>query len=114
MRRTPALLLLAVLLAGLGASTAHQAHHAAEWSEAQQSHAAHHPDGVGDHASAPCSEFDAHALDCAICSGLSAAVVEQEAYVGVTGGTLHQPGATEAYATFRRAATPARGPPAVA
>ena len=114
MRRAPALLLLAVLLAGLGASTVHRAQHALEWADTQRTHAAHHHGGAGDHASVPCSDFDAHDLDCAVCAGLSAAIAEREIHVGVTGRAVHQAGASEAHAAFRRAATPARGPPAVA
>lgn len=114
MRRVPALLLLAVLLGGLGASSAHRAQHAVEWSAAQRTHVADHHDGTGDLATVPCLDNDAHALDCAVCSGVSGAVVETETHVGVDARAEHQTGAAEAHAAFRRAATPARGPPAVA
>lgn len=114
MRRAPALLLLAVLLTGLGASTVHGAAHAVEWAEAQRSHTAdHHSEGT-DQASTPCTGGDVHALDCAVCSGLSGAVVEHEVHVGVTDPAVHQVGAVEALFDARRAATPTRGPPAVA
>ena len=113
MRRTPALLLLLALLGGLGASSIHGAHHAAEWAEAQHQHAAdHHTDG--DHADAPCVDGDAHALDCAVCSGLSGAIVEAGHVVDTVPSAELQASAVAAYQTFRRAATPARGPPAVA
>ncbi len=114
MRRLPALTLLAVLLGGLGASSVHRVQHAVEWAEAQRSHAADHHEDGSDRATTPCTGGDLHALDCAVCAGLSAAVVERVAHVGVLGGVVHERGATEAHAVFRRAATPARGPPAVA
>ena len=114
MRRTPALLLLAVLLGGLGASSVHRAAHAVEWAEAQRAHAAdHHEDGAP-HVSTPCTGGDLHDLDCAVCGGLSAAVTVEAAHFGEAAEAGHQRGAAEAVAAFRRAATPARGPPAVA
>lgn len=115
MHRVPALLLLAVLLAGVGVSSVHQAAHAIEWAEAQQSHAAdHHEDGA-DQVSTPCADGDVHAIDCAVCPGLSVAALDDASGIlPVSADTDRQRAAAEAHADFRRAATPARGPPAVA
>ena len=114
MRRAPALLLFAVLLSGLGASTVHRAQHALEWAEAQRSHAADHHEDGSHGVSTPCVGGDLHALDCAVCAGLGAMIAE----AGRTGPAeteVETPvEAVEAHAAFRRAATPARGPPAVA
>ena len=109
MRRLPALLLLAVLLGGLGTSWAHEAHHALEWAEGQTEHT-DHADGV----QAPCVDGDAHALDCAVCAGLSSVVPEGEEALDLEAAAERQVSAQEAHADYRRASTPARGPPAIA
>ncbi|PAP75792.1 hypothetical protein [Rubrivirga marina] len=115
MRRAPALLLLAVLLAGLGASSVHRAAHAVEWAEAQQSHEADHHDDGADHASTPCTGGDVHAIDCAVCSGLSFAMLDDVVDpADSVADPDRQQAAVEAYVDFRRAVAPARGPPAVA
>ena len=113
MRRVPALLLLLALVGGLGASSVHGAHHAAEWAEAQHEHAAdHHTDG--DHAGTPCVDGDAHGLGCAVCSGLGGAVAEAGQALDEAPDAELQAAAVEAHAAHRRAVAPARGPPAVA
>ncbi len=114
MRRAPALFLIAVLLGGLVASSVHHAWHTMEWAEAQRTHAALHPHGDGDIASTPCSPWDAHSLDCAICSGLSGAVLRAEIHIDASTAEERQWTARAALTSFRRVATPARGPPAVA
>ena len=114
MRRSPALLLLLALLGGLGASWVHEAHHAAEWAEAQTAHAADHHRTDGDTVEAPCVDGDAHTLDCAVCSGLSLAILGDvvPSDLSVDAGRLAS--AEAAYADTRRAIAPARGPPAIA
>lgn len=115
MRRAPGLLLLLALFGGLGASWIHGVHHAAEWAEAQTSHAADHHAADGDVAQAPCVDGDAHTLDCAVCSGLNAATLARFAETpSASMDTDRQRAAVEAHADFRRAVAPARGPPAVA
>lgn len=115
MRHPSALLLLAVLLAGLGASTVHGAAHAVEWAEAQESHETDHHSDDSDHASTPCTGGDVHAIDCAVCSGLSvAALGEVVDPTAPAADADRQQAAAEAHVEFRRAVAPARGPPAVA
>jgi len=114
MRRFVPLFLLTVLLGGLAASSVHYAWHAVEWAKAKQAHASVHPHGDGDVASTPCSGGELHSLDCAICSGLSGAVLTAETHIEVGVDADLQRTAREALASFRRVATPARGPPAVA
>ncbi|WP_420456087.1 hypothetical protein [Rubrivirga sp.] len=114
MRRSSALLLLAALLGGLGAASVHRAQHAVEWAEAQRTHAEDHHETGGDHASTPCTGGDLHALDCAICSGLGGAVVEAAGVADEHAEVERQREALVALGAFRRAATPARGPPTVA
>ena len=114
MRHAPALLLLAALVGGLGASSVHRAAHALEWAEAQTSHQSEHHDADGDHAQTPCSDGDVHSPDCAICQGTSAAVADAPAVADASADADRQTSAATAHAAFRRAATPARGPPAVA
>lgn len=112
MRRLPALLLLAALVGGIGASSMHGAHHALEWADAQERHADDH--GDGDHAGTPCSDGDAHALDCAVCLGVGGAVAETHEAVVFGIDVEDQRAASAAYVDYRRAVAPARGPPAVA
>lgn len=114
MRRAPALLLLAVLLAGLGASTVHGAAHAVEWAEAQQSHAADHHSDDADHASTPCAGGDVHALGCAVCAGLGGVIAEARRATPADTDVETPAEVVEALVDFRRAVAPARGPPAVA
>ncbi len=114
MRRAPALLLLVALLGGLGAASVHQAQHAVEWSDAQRTHAQDHHGTSGDHVSTPCAGGDLHGLDCAVCSGLSGAIAEAAAVADGHVEAERQREALAALVTFRRAATPARGPPTVA
>ncbi len=114
MRRLPALLLLAALLGGLGAASVHQAQHAAEWADAQRTHAQDHHETGGEHASTPCAGGDLHALDCAVCSGLGGVVIHADGVADEHAEAEHQREARAALAAFRRASTPARGPPAVA
>ena len=114
MRRAPALLLLAVLLSGLGASTVHRAQHALEWAEAQQTHAADHHEDGSNRISTPCVGGDLHALDCAVCAGLGAMITEAGRVAPADSEAETPVEAVDAHAAFRRAATPARGPPAVA
>lgn len=109
MRHLPALLLLAALVGGIGASWAHEAHHALEWAEGQAEHADH-----GDGVQAPCVDGAAHALDCAVCGSLSTAVLEAAPAADLEVESEGQGGAVEALADYRRASAPARGPPAVA
>ena len=114
MRRAPALVLLLGLLGGLGASWVHEVQHATEWAEARTSHAAdrHHADG--DVAQVPCANVDAHALDCAVCSGLSLAVLDRATPADLTADAGLLAWAEAAHAAYRRAVAPARGPPAIA
>jgi hypothetical protein len=115
MRRFPALLLLAVLLGGLGASTVHRAQHGVEWADAQRTHAQdHHETGSRDHASTPCVGGDLHALDCAVCSGLSGAVVARASPVGAATPMDRPVVADEVAADARLVASTSRGPPAAA
>lgn len=114
MRRVPALLLLAALLGGIGASSVHRAEHAAEWAEAQRTHAQDHRHDGTDQASVPCAGGDLHALDCAVCFGLSGLTAERVVVASVAPDAAVQAGAEVAYADARRAVAPARGPPAVA
>ena len=114
MRRAPALLLLLALLGGLGATSAHQAQHALEWADAQERHADHHPHGDGDDARTPCTDNDAHALDCAVCSTLGGVAVGRSAVAPTVADAGRQLAATASHAAYRRAVAPARGPPAVA
>lgn len=96
-------------MGGIGASWTHEAHHALEWAEGQTEHT-DHADGV----QAPCVDGDLHALDCAVCAGLSSVVLEAGLALDLEAAAEGQVAATEAYADYRRASTPARGPPAVA
>ncbi len=110
MHRVPALLLLAVLLGGIGASWMHEAHHAAEWAEGQTEHGGDHADGI----QAPCTDGDVHSLDCAVCAGLSVAVLEDGRPADFEADPEGQAAASAAFIDYRRAVAPARGPPAVA
>jgi len=114
MRRIPALLLLAALVGGLGASWAHQAEHAQSWAQAQHAHDDAHHGTSGDHAQVPCAGGDLHTLDCAVCGGLSGALLS--AYPGIAPEAVadRQRAVEAAVADARRALSPARGPPAVA
>ena len=111
MRRAPALLLLVALLGGLGASSLHGAAHGTEWAEAQRAHAEAHPDG--EHATTPCAD-DLHALDCAVCAGVSVATASGPSAPAPAAQEPRAPDGAEAGADRRQARTPARGPPAVA
>ena len=114
MRRTPALLLLAVLLGGLGAASVHRAAHAVEWADAQRTHAQDHHEDGSERASVPCTGGDLHAIDCAICAGMSGVGLAEAVRLADLADVERQGAAAEAYEAYRRAATPARGPPAVA
>ena len=114
MRRAPALLLLAALLGGLGASSAHGVHDAIEWAEGQSDHADDHGHTPGDDLRTPCADADDHALDCAVCTGVSGVAVEHAAVAPAAADADAQARAEAALHDARRAAAPARGPPAVA
>ena len=111
-RRRPALVLLVALLGGLGSSSVHAAEHALDWAETQTSHEAEH--AGGDHAHAPCADGEVHALDCAVCIGLSGATAEAARPAPLVVDEARAWAVSEAHVEYRRAVAPARGPPAVA
>lgn len=109
----PALLLLAVLWGGLGASWVDAEHHAEVWAEGRAVHETDAAHGSGTRAAPPCDDGSLR-IDCAVCAGLSGAVV---AHAGLADDVGEAPGvgeAEEAWAEVRRAIAPARGPPAAA
>ncbi|MDT0631367.1 hypothetical protein RQM47_04835 [Rubrivirga sp. S365] len=110
-----ALVLLAALLGGVGAVSVHLVHHGLEWAASQAEHLAHgaHDDDA-DLVTTPCTGGAAHEAPCAVCTGFAGAVLTPGAAVAERAVEERERAAGEALAVYRRAATPARGPPAPA
>ncbi|MEM8601807.1 MAG: hypothetical protein AAGF99_17965 [Bacteroidota bacterium] len=105
--------MLIALVGGLGASWAHEVHHAIEWAEVEALHADDHRVD-GDHVTTPCDDCDSHELDCTACSAFGSAVTGTAAPADPAGGSGHQVAVHASVVSQSWAITPARGPPAIA
>lgn len=109
----PALVLLAALVGGLGASSVHAVHHGQEWAGSRATHAAAGAHTAGtDLLTEPCVDGEAHGVLCAVCTGFAGTVSGSETVEAVELPPAREASVEVARVAHRQAVAPARGPPA--
>ena len=111
-----ALVLLVALVGGLSASSVHTVVHGSERAASRTEHLAdgrHGSPEAGGLARVPCADGPVHETPCAVCQGFGGAVIEEGRLGDAPPATESVADVAEAHAVWRRALSPARGPPSV-